>query len=79
MRKADDIKKTIAEMQREIKLRLFEYGARTRLSKKTGLSAYKINQTISSDNPDLELLEKIEKALSGKSKRQLAWNSRFTN
>lgn len=63
MHKVKALKKSVAEMQREIKLKLFSHGARTRLTEKTGISAYKINQTISSDNPDLELLEKIEKAL----------------
>lgn len=63
MNKAIEIKKSVTEIQNRIKLRLFAHGARKRLTKKTGISAYKINQTISSEHPDLELLEKIEKAL----------------
>lgn len=63
MAKQSEIKKLIKETQDKIKLQLFQHGMRARLSKKTGISKYKIRQTILGDNPDMELLEKIEKAL----------------
>lgn len=64
MTKQSEIKRLAKEMQDRIKLHLFEHGMRERLSKKTGISKYKIRQTISGSNPDLDLLEKIERVLS---------------
>lgn len=63
MSKQTEIKKLIRETQDRIKLQLFQHGMRERLSKKTGISKYKIRQTILDSNPDMELLGKIEKAL----------------
>lgn len=63
MSKQTEIKKLIRETQDKIKLQLFQHGMREKLSKKTGISKYKIRQTILGDNPDMELLDKIQKAL----------------
>lgn len=52
------------EAQEKIRAAMFKHGMRKKISLKTGLSTYKIREAILSDNPDLDNLAKIEKALS---------------
>lgn len=63
MNKQSEIKSLVKETQDSIKIRLFSHGSLKELSDKTGISLYLIRQTINEPNPDLALLERIEKAL----------------
>lgn len=63
MAKQAEIKKLIQETQDAIKAKMYGHGNLQKLSERMKISKYKIRQTINTDNPDLELLGKIEKAL----------------
>lgn len=60
----NSVAEVVAETQQEIRAKLFKRGERTRLKEKTKLSAYKIRVALTSKNPDLQVLAKIEKALN---------------
>lgn len=59
-----ELAQNIKQIQDKIKLKLYEHGTQERISKETGISTYLIRTTVKSKYPDLELLSKIEKAIS---------------
>lgn len=58
------LKNIVRETQDKIKLRLYKHGTQARLSKRLKVSPYRIRQAVNGSNPNLNLLEKIEKALA---------------
>lgn len=62
--KLGELREATRQSQERIRAKMFQHGMRKKVSEKTGLSPYKIREAILSDNPDLDNLAKIEKALT---------------
>lgn len=60
----NDLASAARETQKEIRAKLFSRGVRKEISRKTGLSSYMIRTTLTSNNPDLAVLSKIQKAVA---------------
>lgn len=60
----NDLAAVARETQKEIRAKLFSRGIRKKVAEKTGLSFYMIRTTLTSNNPDLEVLSKIQKAVA---------------
>lgn len=63
-----ELRNAIEQTRNRIKLKMYGHGMITKVADKTGISKYKIRNAITGDNPSIETLEQIEKALTKISK-----------
>lgn len=66
--KQNEIAAIVVEAQNRIKAKMFGHGMIKAVSDKTGISKYRIRTAITGDNPSIEVLDAIEKALTKLSK-----------